>query len=124
MGLAHAANLKLGVVTTGDSLDWTKKDMALMMSEGASVKEMEAAAVAWVCSNASIPFAAIKSITYIVDDSCGQIDINHGEFNGTREMFENNFDCAISSLKEKIENVLKLLDHVKLSTLSRIGPYQ
>ena len=121
VGLAQAANLKLGVVTTGDSLDCTDKDMTLMMSEGASVKEMEAAAVAWVCFNAKIPFAAIKSITDIVDEPFGQNNGVQVESTSTRDMFEKHFDYAITSLKERLVTTLKLLDHVKLSTLGRPG---
>ena len=66
-GLAAAAGLKQGVVSTSDSLDCTPTDMELMMAEGAVVKEMECAAVAWVCEKLRVPFAALKAITDIVD---------------------------------------------------------
>ena len=39
--LAREAGVKQGVVTTSDSLDFTQKDMCLMKSEGAAVKDME-----------------------------------------------------------------------------------
>ena len=39
-----------------------------MRAEGVSVKEMEAAAVAWTCQQVlHVPFVALKSVTDIVD---------------------------------------------------------
>ena len=120
IGLAHAAKLKQGVVTTSDSLDTTQKDMELMMAEGATIKEMEATAVAWVCYNAGIPFAAIKSVTDIVDNE----DIENGNgitsASNTKEMFDRNFDTAVNSLKEKVCKVLKLLSGSSLSSFAQI----
>ena len=115
IGLANAANLKLGVVTTSDSLDYSGEDMALMMSEGATVKEMEAAAVAWVCHHIGIPFVAIKTITDIVDASQRSSENIQGDLKNTRDEFESNFNIAMTSLKEKLGSVLRLIDHVKLS---------
>ena len=79
MGLAAAAGIKTGVVTTSDSLDNTGRDMELMLSEGAVVKEMEAAAVAWVCKQINIPFVALKGVTDLVDGGAA-----------TREEFDSN----------------------------------
>jgi nucleoside phosphorylase len=120
IGLAHAANLKLGVVSTSDSLDCSDNDMALMMSEGATVKEMEAAAVAWVCYHAGVPFVAIKSITDIVDQHHIENDHNKLESTSTRDMFEDNFQHAVTTLKDRIRTVLNLLDNAKLSTFKQI----
>lgn len=47
--LAREAGLKVGIVSSADSLDCSPTDMAILLAEGAVVKEMEAAAVAWVC---------------------------------------------------------------------------
>ena len=56
------------VVSTGDSLDHTATDLEIMRSEGAQVKEMEAAAIAWVCMHYGTLVARahliIKSIMY------------------------------------------------------------
>ena len=120
VGLAHAANLKQGVVTTSDSLDTTEKDMELMMAEGATIKEMEATAVAWVCHVAGIPFAAIKSVTDIVDDLEGHHGNNFVGGTNTKEMFDSNFDTAVNALKEKVCKVLKLLSNSTLSSFSQI----
>ena len=120
IGLAHAAKLKQGVVTTSDSLDTTQKDMELMMAEGASIKEMEATAVAWVCYNAGIPFAAIKSVTDIVDYE--EIENGNGitSASNTKEMFDRNFDTAVNTLREKVCKVLKLLSGSCLSAFAQI----
>jgi hypothetical protein len=70
-GLARHCRLKTGVVSTSDSLDATAGDLELLRAEGAAVKEMEAAAVAWVCQQVRTPFFALKSITDIVDAGDG-----------------------------------------------------
>ena len=97
-GLAEAAGLKQGVVSTADSLDHTAQDMQLMLSEGAVVKEMEAAAVAWLADTLRIPFIALKSVTDVVDGA-----------EPTREEFESNLKMAAAALKEKMASVLRLL---------------
>ena len=96
--LVRDAGLKAGVVSTSDSLDSVSRDMELMLSEGAAVKEMEAAAVAWVCKQLGIPFAALKSITDLVDEE-----------EVTVEVFEANLDAAAKALMEKLVTVLDLL---------------
>ena len=45
--LAAQLGLKTGVVSTSDSLDANEQDLQILRAEGVSVKEMEAAAVAW-----------------------------------------------------------------------------
>eukprot|EP00944_MAST-04C_sp_MAST-4C-sp1_P001412 g1412.t1 len=44
--LANRVKCKIGVISTSDSLDFTPKDLQIMRGEGASIKEMEAAAIA------------------------------------------------------------------------------
>jgi 5'-methylthioadenosine nucleosidase len=56
-----------GVVTTGGSLDETADDAELMEQLDARAKEMEAAAVAWVCETLGVPFVALKTITDMAD---------------------------------------------------------
>jgi nucleoside phosphorylase len=103
-GLSAAAGLKTGVVSTSDSLDTSEKDMELMLSEGAVVKEMEAAAVGWVCKQLQIPFVALKGVTDLVD----------GE-ETTREEFEANLTAAARALEAKLGIVLTLLQQRPLS---------
>ena len=107
-GLAAAAGVKLGVVTTSDSLDVTQTDMDMMLAEGAVVKEMEAAAVAWVCKQLGLPFVALKAITDLVDG---------GET--TREEFETNLTAAAEALQEKLGLVLGLVRERPLKAWAR-----
>lgn len=67
-------------------------------------QEMECAAVAWVCDNLGVPFAAVKSITDIVD----------GE-KATRAEFESNLHMASCALQERLTDVLLLIGGRPLS---------
>jgi hypothetical protein len=44
----------------GNSLDYTDRCMEIMTSEGAAVKEMEAAAISWVAALFPTPFLCVK----------------------------------------------------------------
>ena len=70
-----------------------------MAGEGASVKEMEAAAVAWTCQQLGVPFVALKGITDLVDGA-----------HATRGEFESNLATAAASLQAKLAAVLRLLE--------------
>lgn len=59
--------MQAGVVSSGNSLDYTTEDFAAMTATEVAVKEMEAAAVAWAAGLFSTPMLAIKSVTDIVD---------------------------------------------------------
>lgn len=59
--------VQAGLVSSGGSLDYTEQDMAFMVKQKVAVKEMEAAAVAWVAALFQTPMFSIKSITDIVD---------------------------------------------------------
>jgi 5'-methylthioadenosine nucleosidase len=65
--LADALEARKGIVTTGNSLDESDTDREWILSLNGEVKEMEAAAVAWVCSLSRTPFVAIKTVTDLVD---------------------------------------------------------
>lgn len=56
-----------GVVTTGGSLDESSDDRRMIEASGAVAKDMEAAAVAYVCELAGVPCAALKAITDLHD---------------------------------------------------------
>jgi 5'-methylthioadenosine nucleosidase len=102
--LAAACGLKQGVVSTSDSLDHSPIDLELMRGEGAAVKEMEAAAVAWVCQQGHVPFLAVKSITDIVD---GPETVDTA--------FYANLRTASDALQEKLSHILELLRQAPLS---------
>lgn len=65
--IATKSGFKQGICTSGSSLDMTPYDYEQMAITGGEVKDMEAAAIAWVAQLHHTPFLAIKSITDIVD---------------------------------------------------------
>ncbi|MFT3712548.1 MAG: hypothetical protein QM817_33285 [Archangium sp.] len=93
--LAEKLGLKLGTVSTGDSLDCTPEDAKRMDASGAAVKEMEAAAVAWVCERHKVKLVLIKAITDLVD---------HQE--STADQFTRNYSLAVGNLSEALGKVV------------------
>jgi len=66
--MAETLQYKTGICTTGNSLDKVEKDDELMLVNDASVKDMEAAAIAWVCKMYNdTPYLGTKVVTDIVD---------------------------------------------------------
>lgn len=96
--LQKALGLKAGMVSSGNSLDYTEQDMTFMTSNKVAVKEMEAAAVAWVAALFHIPMFCLKSITDIVDGG-----------RPPQEEFLENLQCAAKALQETILPVLKFV---------------
>jgi len=94
--LAAEHNWKLGVCTTGNSLDKTEEDDKHMLANDASVKDMEAAAIAWTCELHQTPFMGIKVVTDICD---GHI--------ATQDEFLANLQAASKSLQEALPQVLE-----------------
>jgi len=96
--MAKALGFKTGICTTGNSLDYVEKDDELMQANEASVKDMEAAAIAWVAEMNGVPYLGVKVVTDIVD----------GE-HPTQEEFLANLASAAESLQA---NLPKALDFV------------
>ena len=65
--LAEKLGLRVGIVSTGSSLDCSAEDAAQLEALGASVKDMEAAAIAYVCERRGVPLVLLKAITDLVD---------------------------------------------------------
>ena len=65
--LAEALGVKAGLISTGNALDMPDCDRIAMEQTGADAKEMEAAAIAWICELRAVPILAIKAITDLVD---------------------------------------------------------
>ena len=82
------------------------QDDKLMLENGASVKDMEAAAIAYVAELASVPFFGLKVVTDIVDGD-----------RPTQEEFFENLAAASASLQEKIPKVLDFVVGRKISDL-------
>jgi len=93
--LADKYNFKMGICTTGNSLDNTEKDDELMLANDASVKDMEAAAVAWTCELHKVPFLGVKVVTDIVDG-----DVL------TQDEFLENLGTAAKSLQDALPKVV------------------
>ena len=64
--------MQAGVVSSGNSLDYTTEDFAAMSRTETAIKEMEAAAIAWVADMFGTPMFCLKSVTDIVD---GEFDM-------------------------------------------------
>lgn len=94
--LAAKCGLKQGIISTGDAFDASQEDLDTMKKNNVDVKEMEAAAIAWVCQLNGIDFTALKAITDFVDEP-----------HKTGDDFLSNLNFASSKLKEK---TIKLID--------------
>ena len=94
--IADRMGLKTAVVCTGNSLDMSPTDEAILREEPLVAKEMEAAAIAAIAKMYKTPLIAVKSVTDLVDEECA-----------TAEQFLANLTKA-SELLQK--NVFKLLE--------------
>jgi nucleoside phosphorylase len=110
-GLAESLGLKLGVVTTGNSLDFTERDLEMIKKNQGAVKEMEAAGIAWVASLLGVPLVALKSVTDFVD---------HHET--AQDQFFKNLDLATQRLRDKVLGALRFMDERAHTLLSRREP--
>jgi len=93
--IAEKLGYKTGICTTGNSLDKTERDDDFMKDNDASVKDMEAAAIAWVASMNKVPYLGVKVVTDIVD---GGIP--------TQDEFMANLGAAAESLQSALPKVL------------------
>lgn len=100
---AEALGCRLGLVTTGDSLDESDDDRVRILASGAEVKEMEAAAVAWVSGLHGTPVSAVKAITDLVD---------HHESTGSQ--FEANLRYAVERLVATVADLVPRLAGTEL----------
>ncbi len=96
--LAQTINAKLGLCTTGNSLDAHDQDHHHMSENDASVKDMEAAAIAWSCELHKTPHFGVKVVTDIVDGD-----------KPTQEEFLANLGTAAKSLQEALPKVVEFI---------------
>mmetsp|Transcript_11711 Transcript_11711/g.17179 ORF Transcript_11711/g.17179 Transcript_11711/m.17179 type:complete len:279 (+) Transcript_11711:39-875(+) len=104
--LASRNNFKTGICTTGNSLEKTPEDEKHMLENDASVKDMEAAAIAWSCELHGIPFVGLKVVTDIVD---GDVP--------AQDEFMENLSTASKSLQAAVPKLLESMcsdRHVEL----------
>ncbi len=97
-GLAQQLGLSMGKVTTGSSLDLQPCDLQVMEQNGGELKDMEGAAVAFVCSLYKVPVLLVKSVTDLVD-----LPAN------TFETFSKNLSSASEALRQTNSRIIDLL---------------
>ena len=93
--LAHALNLKLGTVSSGNSLELSPSEADTLAQLDAEVKEMEAAAIAQVARLFGIRVLAVKSITDLI-----------GQSHSASEQFSTNFALACKQLAISIKQII------------------
>lgn len=96
--IATALGFKQGIVTTGNSLDMTADDERIINQAGGQVKDMEAAALAWVASLHEVPIFSVKSITDLMDSE-----------KTTQEEFLENLHAASVALKDACFSIIDYL---------------
>lgn len=96
--LASSLGFKRGRISTGDSLDMTKTDLEKINANGAIIKEMEAAAIAWVCRMTQTPMFAVKVITDLIDRRVS-----------TQKQFTENLKPAVDNLQKSIRQIVEIL---------------
>ncbi|MFW6203316.1 MAG: 5'-methylthioadenosine nucleosidase [Marinilabilia sp.] len=89
---------KTGIVSTGNSLDMLPEDEKNIRQLGADVKEMEAAAVAWVARLHDVPLLCIKAVTDLIDSGTP-----------TQDEFLHNLELANDHLWRACVRVVDLL---------------
>ncbi|TVU13038.1 hypothetical protein EJB05_46712 [Eragrostis curvula] len=94
--ILKALNLKVGKLSTGDSLDMTPHDETAILNNEATVKDMEGAAVAYVADMFSTPAIFVKAVTDIVD----------GE-KPTAEEFLQNLVAVTAALDQAVTEVME-----------------
>jgi len=94
--LSKEINAKMGVCTTGNSLDKHDIDDQIMRANNASVKDMESAAISWACRLHDIPHFGVKVVTDIVDGS-----------RPTEEEFLENLHHAAQELEGALSKIIE-----------------
>ena len=105
--MAKALGIKLGNVSTGNSLDIVPTDLLFMKTTPPPIlKEMEAAAIAWVAQMYQIPFIAVKSVTDLIDND-----------QAVQEEFIENLAIAANNLKKKLIRIVEYLENKTIQDL-------
>ena len=97
LALAKELGLPTAILSTGNSLDHTDRDLEIFLANGARLKDMEGSGLAWVCRQHNIPLTSLKVVTDI-------FDLPHP----AAEQFAANLAQAATQLTKE---TLRLLDH-------------
>lgn len=65
--LAKILNLPTAILSSGNSLDHTERDLEIFLQNDARLKDMEGSALAWVCRQHAVPLTCLKVVTDIFD---------------------------------------------------------
>ncbi|KAK6916675.1 Nucleoside phosphorylase domain [Dillenia turbinata] len=104
--LLKELKLKVGKLSTGDSLDVSQQDEAAIIANDATVKDMEGAAIAYVADLLSVPAIFIKAVTDIVDGD-----------KPTAEEFLQNLAVVAAALDQSVPQVVDFISGKCLSDL-------
>nr|ACR37116.1 unknown [Zea mays] len=99
-------NLKVGKLSTGDSLDMCPQDKELILRNDATIKDMEGAAVAYVADMFSTPAIFVKAVTDIVDG-----------VKPTYEEFLQNLIAVTTALELAVTKVVDFISGKRISDL-------
>lgn len=97
--MAEALGLKTKGISTGNSLDMTPTDLEMIEKNHAAIKEMEAAAVAWVAWTMEKPFMALKTVSDFLDSP-----------EQSETQFTRNLVKATKNLSRQLARILDYLD--------------
>lgn len=104
--LLKEVDLKLGRLSTGDSLDMSPHDEGAISANDAVIKDMEGAAVAYVAELLSVPAIFVKAVTDIID----------GE-KPTAEEFLQNLVAVTANLDQAVTQVIYFINGRSLEDL-------
>ncbi|KAL1215704.1 5'-methylthioadenosine/S-adenosylhomocysteine nucleosidase [Cardamine amara subsp. amara] len=104
--LIKELNLKVGRLSTGDSMDMSPHDKESIIANDATVKDMEGAAVAYVADIFKVPTILLKGVTDIVDGN-----------RPTSEEFLENLAAVTAKLDESVTKVIDFISGKCLSDL-------
>jgi nucleoside phosphorylase len=96
--IAEALGLKRGMVSSGSSLDYTERDLEVFHALGATLKEMEAAAIGYVCDLLRVPVIAVKAVTNLLDRTPD-----------SAAAFSQNLEVACAALTYQVPKVVRFL---------------
>lgn len=96
--IADELGLKVANVSTGSSLINHDEEISRMVKHGGDVKDMEGAAVAFVCYLSKVPCMLVKSVTDHIDSTAS-----------TYDTFKKNFKRSVYYLFLEMEKILSLL---------------
>ncbi|XAR59074.1 Methylthioadenosine nucleosidase [Bertholletia excelsa] len=104
--LLKTLNLKVGKLSTGDSLDMSPRDEESINANDATIKDMEGAAIAYVADLLKVPAVFVKAVTDIVD----------GE-KPTAEEFLQNLASVTAALDQSLTEIVDFINGKCLSNL-------